>query len=118
MKMRPMMQRATRNNHGFLQEPKLKFAIFKHHVLKNLGINPKSIREPNNARSIQHAIDIHFPFIRHVEIPAQCYTAVWMGRGLGGKWTHGYAWLTSFDVHLKLSEHCWLAIFQHKNTKL
>ena len=43
-----MVQRATRNNHGFLQGPKLKFAIFKHHVLKNLGINPKSIREPNS----------------------------------------------------------------------
>ena len=64
------------------------------------------------------AMDIHFPFIKNMEIPAQCYMAVWMGGGHGGKWTYGYVWLNSFDVHLRLSEHCWLAVSQYKNKKL
>ena len=64
-----MVQRATRNNHGFLQGPKLKFAIFKHHVLKNLGINPKSIREPNS--SVHSACNGH-SFSLHQEYGDSC----------------------------------------------
>ena len=37
---------------------------------------------------------------------AQCYVAAWMGGGLGGEWIDGYAWLSPFVVHLKLSQHC------------
>ena len=31
----------------------------------------------------------------------QCYVAAWMG----GEWMYVYAWLLSFAVHLKLSQH-------------
>ena len=49
---------------------------------------------------------------------AQCYVAAWMGWGeFGGEQTHVYAWLSPFTVHLKLSQHCYSAIPQHK-TKL
>ena len=34
---------------------------------------------------------------------AQCYVAVWMGWEFGGEWIHVYVWLSSFDVHLKLT---------------
>ena len=34
---------------------------------------------------------------------AQCYVAAWM-RGKFGEWIHAYVWLSSFDVHLKLSQ--------------
>ena len=37
---------------------------------------------------------------------AQCYAAAWMGGEFGGEWIHVYAWLNSFPVHLKLSQHC------------
>ena len=37
---------------------------------------------------------------------AQCYVAAWMGEEFGGEWTHVYAWLSPFAVHLKLSQHC------------
>ena len=37
---------------------------------------------------------------------AQCYAAAWMGGEFGGEWIHVYAWLNSFHVHLKLSQHC------------
>ena len=35
---------------------------------------------------------------------AQCYVAAWMGGEFGGKWIHVYVWLSSFPVHLKLSQ--------------
>ena len=45
---------------------------------------------------------------------AQCYVAAWMVCGGGGKWIHVYVWLTSFTIHLKLSQHfSWL----YSNTK-
>ena len=28
------------------------------------------------------------------------------GRGIWGEWIHVYVWLSSFAVHLKLSQHC------------
>ena len=37
---------------------------------------------------------------------AQYYVAAWMGGEFGGEWIHVYVWLSSFSVHLKLSEHC------------
>ena len=36
---------------------------------------------------------------------AQCYVAAWLGREFGGDWIHVYVWLSSFTVHLKLSQH-------------
>ena len=37
-----------------------------------------------------------------------------MGVGFGGEWIHVYVWLSPFAVHLKLSQHCKLAICQYK----
>ena len=37
---------------------------------------------------------------------AQCYVAVWTGGKFGGEWIHVYVWLSSFTVHLRLSQHC------------
>ena len=37
---------------------------------------------------------------------AQCYA----GGKFGGEWTCVYLWLSPFMVHLKLSQHCWLAM--------
>ena len=34
---------------------------------------------------------------------AQCHGAAWVGGEFGGEWTHVYAWLSPFPVHLKLS---------------
>ena len=45
---------------------------------------------------------------------AQCYVATWMGGGFGGEWICVYVWLSSFAVHLKLSQHCLSAISQYK----
>ena len=36
---------------------------------------------------------------------AQCYVATWMGGDFRGEWTHVYAWLSPFTVHMKLSPH-------------
>ena len=33
---------------------------------------------------------------------------------MGENWRHVYVWLSPFVVHLKLSQHCQLAIHQHK----
>ena len=41
---------------------------------------------------------------------AQYYMAAWMGRESRGESIHVCAWLKSFAVHLKLSQHCQLAI--------
>ena len=35
---------------------------------------------------------------------AQCHVAAWMGGEFGGEGIRGYAWLSPFAVHLKLSE--------------
>ena len=45
---------------------------------------------------------------------AQCYAAACMGGEFGGEWIHVYVWLSLFTVHLKLSQHYSLAIFQYK----
>ena len=39
---------------------------------------------------------------------AQCYVAAWIGGEFEGEWIHVYVWLSSFAVHLKLSQHCLL----------
>ena len=44
---------------------------------------------------------------------AQCYVAAWMGGDLEENGCL-YIWLSSFGVHLKLSQHCLLAILQYK----
>ena len=36
---------------------------------------------------------------------AQGYVAAWMGREFGEEWIHIYVWLSTFAVHLKLSQH-------------
>ena len=48
------------------------------------------------------------------ENSSECYVAAWMGVGFGGEWIHVYIWLSPFTIHLKLSQHCCLAILQHK----
>ena len=37
---------------------------------------------------------------------AQCYMAAWMREEFGGERMHVYVQLSSFAVHLKLSQHC------------
>ena len=37
-----------------------------------------------------------------------------MGGEFGGEWTHVYVWLNPFAVLMKLSQHCQLALLQHK----
>ena len=37
---------------------------------------------------------------------AQCHVAAWMGGEFGGEGIHVYVWLSSFAVHLRLSQHC------------
>ena len=41
--------------------------------------------------------------LRSTKMPHQ---AAWMGGGLGGEWTHVYAWPGPSAVHLKLSQLC------------
>ena len=48
------------------------------------------------------------------ENSSQCYGAAWMGGEFGGEWIHIYVWLSPFSVHLRLSQHCSLAILQYK----
>ena len=50
------------------------------------------------------------------ENSSQCYGAAWMGGEFGGEWIHIYVWLSPFSVHLRLSQHCSLAILQAENT--
>ena len=48
-------------------------------------------------------------FIKNTSVlwsSAQCYLAAWMGGKFGGEWIHVYVWLSTFAVHLKLSQHC------------
>ena len=35
-------------------------------------------------------------------------------RGVWGEWIHVYVWLSPFALHLKLSQHCKLALHQYK----
>ena len=48
---------------------------------------------------------------------AQCYVLAWIGREFGRKWIHAYIWLSPFNVHLKLLQHCQSAILQYKINK-
>ena len=48
---------------------------------------------------------------------AQRSVAAWMGEQFGGDWTHGYVRLNPVAIHLKLSQHCELAISQYKVKK-
>ena len=48
---------------------------------------------------------------------AQCYVAG-MGREFGREWIHVYVRLSPFAVHLKLYQHCQLAIPQYKMRSL
>ena len=45
---------------------------------------------------------------------AQRHVAAWMAGEFGGERIQACAWLSSLAVHLKLSEHCWLAVIQYK----
>ena len=45
---------------------------------------------------------------------AQCYVVAWMGGEFRRERTHVHVWLRPFAVHLKLSQHCYSAIFQYK----
>ena len=45
---------------------------------------------------------------------AQCYVAAWTGGEFEREWIHVYVWLSPFAVHLKISQHCELAIPQYK----
>ena len=39
--------------------------------------------------------------------PAQCYVVAGRGGEFGGERIRGYAWLSPFAVHLKLSQRCY-----------
>ena len=39
-------------------------------------------------------------------VPRKCWS--WIGEEYGGEWIPVYVWLSPFDVHLKLSQHCLL----------
>ena len=41
---------------------------------------------------------------------AQCYVTAWVGGKFEGEWIHVNVWLSPFVVHLKLPQHCSLAI--------
>ena len=47
-----------------------------------------------------------YTYIHTTWSSAQCYEAVWMGGRFGGGWIHVHVWLSSFTVHLTLSQHC------------
>lgn len=42
----------------------------------------------------------------HAQETLLSVVAAWMGREHGEEWILVYAWLSSFAVHLKLSQHC------------
>ena len=42
----------------------------------------------------------------------QCYVLAWMGGSFGGERLH--VWRPFFTIHLKLTQHCQLAITQYK----
>ena len=45
---------------------------------------------------------------------AQCHVAACLGGGFGEEPIHVYVWLSPFTAHLKLTQHCQLAITQYK----
>ena len=49
---------------------------------------------------------------------AQCYVAAWMEVEFGEQWIPLYIWLSPFNVHLKLSQYCQLAVSQYKIKRL
>ena len=55
---------------------------------------------------------LHFKWITNKDLlyspgnSAQCYMADWTGGEFGGEWIHVYVWLSPFDVHPRLSQHC------------
>ena len=48
---------------------------------------------------------------------ALCFVAAWMEWEFGREWINVYGWLSPLAVHLKLSQHCSLAIPQYKMEK-
>ena len=48
---------------------------------------------------------------------SQSYVADWMEGEFGGERIHVCVWLSPFVVHLKLSQHYYLVIFQYKKKK-
>ena len=46
------------------------------------------------------------PTVLSIGNSAQYYVAAWMEGEFGGEEIHVYIWLSSFAVHLKLSQHC------------
>ena len=49
---------------------------------------------------------------------ARCYVPTWMRAGFGREWLPVYVRLSPFTVHLKLPQHCYLAIPQYKIKRL
>ena len=49
-------------------------------------------------------ISLYLPILNYY------YLAALMGGEFGGEWINVYVWLTAFAVHLKLSQHCYLAL--------
>ena len=47
-----------------------------------------------------------------------CYVAAWMVVEFGEEWIHVYVYLSPFAGHLKLSQHCLLAIPQQQTKRL
>ena len=45
---------------------------------------------------------------------AQHYVAAWMGGVFEGEWIHVHVWMSLSAAHLKLLQHCQLAILQNK----
>ena len=54
------------------------------------------------------------PTIYSTGDPDQYHAAPWMGREFGEEWIQVYSCLSPFAVHLKLSQHCQLAVYQYK----
>ena len=54
---------------------------------------------------------LYFKWITKKDLPdstgssVQGYVAAWMGGEFGEEWIHVYAWLSTFAVHLKPSQH-------------
>ena len=43
--------------------------------------------------------------------------AAWMGGKFGGEWIHVHVWLTTFTVHRKLLQHCFLILYTQIQNK-
>ena len=53
------------------------------------------------------------PIVQHMELCSMLCASL-DGRGVCGRWTHTRGWPSPFAVHLKLPQHCQLAITQNK----